>query len=154
MVDIIAANDLPEALRGHELIDVMVAGANARALRVAPCLDSDTPATLRQAAEAKLVLIGAIQRWVDQGSGAFQQQTAGPFSVTTDTRQRGGFNLWPSEISQLQGICKTGDASAFAIDTAPASCGNHSPICSLAFGATYCSCGADIAGVAIYEQVD
>src|SRR5690606_26287011 len=45
----------------------------------------------------------------------------------------------------------TGDGgAAFNIDTA--SCAsNHLPWCSLAFGATYCSCGADIAGFPIYE---
>lgn len=40
--------------------------------------------------------------------------------------------------------------AAFTIDTAP--CGSiHQPWCALAFGATYCSCGADIAGYPIYE---
>lgn len=42
-------------------------------------------------------------------------------------------------------------SGAFSIDTAPALTDAHAPWCSLAFGATYCSCGADIAGVAIYE---
>ncbi len=28
----------------------------------------------------------------------------------------------------------------------------HAPWCALVFGATYCSCGADIAGFPIYEQ--
>lgn len=30
-------------------------------------------------------------------------------------------------------------------------CWEHQPWCNLAFGATYCSCGADIAGYPIYE---
>lgn len=39
---------------------------------------------------------------------------------------------------------------AFSIDTA--GCGTiHLPWCSLNFGATYCSCGVDIAGYPIYE---
>lgn len=42
-------------------------------------------------------------------------------------------------------------SGAFSIDTAPALTDAHAPWCNLAFGATYCSCGADIAGVAIYE---
>lgn len=44
----------------------------------------------------------------------------------------------------------SGSSGAFAIDTlGPASI--HQPWCSLNFGATYCSCGADIAGYPIYE---
>ena len=48
--------------------------------------------------------------------------TAGPFGQTIDTRQRTGYNLWPSEISDLQAICKGLDATpsrqAFSVDTA------------------------------------
>lgn len=40
---------------------------------------------------------------------------------------------------------------AFSIDTAPSLSGMHADWCSLIFGATYCSCGADIAGYPIYE---
>ena len=133
------------------MADTWVAGANARASRVAPCLASEDPVpTDDQLAEAKLVLIGAVIRWSQAGSGAFQSQTVGAFGVTVDTRQRGGFNLWPSEISQLQDICKNGSESkAFSIDTVPCG-GYHSPICSLYFGGV-CSCGADIACQPIYE---
>lgn len=49
----------------------------------------------------------------------------------------------------LLGLTGTGGA-AFNIDTAPIA-SNHLPWCNLAFGATYCSCGADIAGFPIYE---
>lgn len=102
-------------------------------------------------AEAKLILIGAVIRWSQAGSGAFQSQNAGPFGVTVDTRQRVGFNLWPSEITQLQDICKSGSESqAYDFDTV--SCGGyHSPICSVYFGSSECSCGASIAGQPIYE---
>lgn len=44
----------------------------------------------------------------------------------------------------------TDPEGAFAIDTAPAS-NIHLPWCALSMGAAYCSCGADIAGVPIYE---
>jgi hypothetical protein len=124
---IITATDLPVAIRSHELVNAMVSGANAKASRVAPCLTWDgtvagEPApTADQLAEAKLVLIGAVKRWAEAGAGAFQQQTAGPFGVTVDTRQRTGFNLWPSEIAELQEICKGDDADtdAYAVDTVP-----------------------------------
>lgn len=162
MAAIIAATDLPSAIQTHELVDVMVAGANAKASRVAPCLTwdgtgTDEPApTADQLAEAKLVLIGAVKRWADAGSGALESQNAGPFGMSVDTRQRTGFNLWPSEIEGLQDICKGDDAdtrSAFSFDTAPTSgLAGHSPYCDLHFGGATCSCGYTLTGIApIYE---
>ena len=59
----------------------MVAGANGQAARVAPCLVSTDPAPAdAQLAEAKLILLGAITRWTQQGAGGVQQQVTGPFS--------------------------------------------------------------------------
>lgn len=124
---IILAVDLPAAIRSHELVSVMVAGANAKASRVAPCLvATDPPPSDEALDEAKLILLGAIKRWVEAGSGAWQSQTAGPFSAVQDTRQRTGFNLWPSEIQQLQDICASGfaGAQAFEVDTTPIAAGN------------------------------
>ncbi|HET6865463.1 MAG TPA: hypothetical protein VFH80_06050 [Solirubrobacteraceae bacterium] len=158
MAAIVTSADLPADVRSNELVNVMLAGANARAARVAPCLvDTTTPPTSDQLAEAKLVLIGAISRWAQAGSGAVQSQAAGPFSVTVDTRQRAtGYNLWPSEIKQLQDICangKTASSGAFSI-TPGATDTVHMPWCALLLGATFCSCGADIAGLPIYETGD
>lgn len=145
---IIVVDDLPESIRSHELIDVMVEGVNAKAGRVAPCLIGTDPEPSEGArAEARLILIGAVRRWVEAGAGAFSQQTAGPFSVATDTRQRTGFNLWPSEIAALQELCSDGpeSRSAFAVDTAPPRRrGGHIAWCNLLVGGTYCSCGSDI----------
>lgn len=159
MAAIIVVSDLPTDLQSDELIQALVDGANAKASRIAPCLtwdgvDDDHPEpTDDQLAEARLVLIGAVRRWSESGSGAFSQQTTGPFAVTTDTRQRTGFNMWPSEITALQDICATGDDSsqAFSVDTV-GWCSEHLPWCSLSMGALYCSCGVDIAGVPIYEE--
>lgn len=153
-MSIINVTDLPTALQSADMIADMVAGVNAKAARVAPCLVATDPApSADQVAEARLVLLGAVKRWAETGSGAFTQQTAGPFSASTDTRQRTGFNLWPSEITGLQAICSAGPVGreAFSIDTAPSFSGSHSETCSLVFGATYCSCGADIAGFPLYE---
>jgi hypothetical protein len=203
-VTVISSADLPAAVRTNELVDVMVAGANAQTIRVAPCLSDPTstawtavtvyavgdqvkladlqfvevtvagtsgtvaptaPAVLggtvtdgtvtwkrispieSQFAEAKLVLIGAVRRWAESGAGAVQSYTVGAVSETLDNR---GYRLWPSEIEQLQAICQNATSGAFSVDTAPC-LSVHSPICSLAFGATYCSCGADIAGYPLYE---
>ena len=163
MAEIITVTDLPAALQSAELVTVMVAGANARASRVAPCLtwnneDDDHPApSADQLAEARLVLIGAVKRWSEAGAGAVQSQTAGPFGMTVDTRQRTGFNLWPSEIEQLQDICKGDEdaSSAFGVDTAPSTITAtviHADICSINFGADYCSCGAILTqGWPLYE---
>ena len=173
MAIILFVTDLPSKVQSAvelPLLDSMVAGANSKASRVAPCLtwdgsDTTKPApTADQLAEAKLILIGAVQRWVEAGSGAVTQQSAGPFSQSVDTRQRSGFNLWPSEITDLQAICKaaSGEASrlAFSIDTAPP-CTSHAPWCSaltytdangaVVYGGAYCTCGADIAGYSLYE---
>lgn len=153
MVDIIGENDIPAdvlAKFSDTAIPTVFAGLNAAARRVAPCLVGEDvdPGKLD---EAKLILLGAITRWSQAGSGAFQQQTAGPFAVVTDTRQRGGYRLWPSEITDLQTICKGEDAGkAYSVDTV-SDCGVHAEICSLNFGATYCSCGVDIVGTPIFE---
>lgn len=154
MAEIITVTDLPVDVQSHELVEAMVAGANAKASRVAPCLASTDPVpSADQLAEAKLTLVGAVKRWADAGSGALQSQTAGPYGITVDTRQRTGFNLWPSEITGLQDICAAGgEKKAFSVDTAPSLSGVHMPWCALAFSASYCSCGVDIAGEPIYED--
>lgn len=126
MAEIIAVADLPAALQSVEMVADMVAGANATASRVAPCLawdgtvEGEPAPSADQLAEARLVLLGAAKRWAEAGAGSFQSQTAGPFGVTVDTRQRTGYNLWPSEIAQLQALCRSTTAGkAFTVDTAP-----------------------------------
>lgn len=154
MAEIITLDDLPSAIRSQELVDAMVAGANARASRVAPCLvaavEAADPTPDQSAAldEARLVLIGAVKRWSEAGSGAIQSQSAGIFAQTVDTRQRGGYNLWPSEIQELQAICSPGSVGrqAFSVDTAPSNAaGAHLPWCSVFLGEP-CSCGSSING--------
>ena len=114
---ILDPSDLPTSVRQHELVATLVDGANARALRVAPCLLDDDKTGAR--AEAKLILAGAVQRWAEAGSGAMQSATAGPFGMQLDTRQRTGFNLWPSEIEVLQQLCAQDNGGAFTVDTMP-----------------------------------
>lgn len=151
MAEIITVEDLPTALQSVELAETMVAGANAKASRVAPCLtwadeDDDHPAPSDdQLAEAKLLLIGAVRRWAESSSGALQSQSAGPFSQTVDTRQRTGYNLWPSEIEGLKSICSAGtEASSRMGSFTPGGRTSHMPWCALAFDAEYCSCGSDL----------
>lgn len=211
MTVIISVDDLPSAVQSNELVQTMVDGANAKASRVATCLNPPTstewaattayavgdqvkladneyvevtvagtsgssaptvPAgidgtvvdgsvtwkrigpTPDQLFEAKLVLIGAVKRWAEASSGALQSETIDDYSRTIDTRQRTGFNLWPSEIDALKDLCATNETSgAFSIDLAPVGSA-HQPWCALAFGANYCSCGTDIAGYPLYEYAD
>ena len=130
IIDVI---DLPQSVRdafeADELAGI-VAGLNAKAERVAPCLTGTDPAPSEgQLAEARLILLGTLKRWAEAGAGALTQraQTAGPFSNSEsyDTRQRTGYNLWPSEISQLQDLCGNSGSSgrAFEVDTMPGDAG-------------------------------
>jgi hypothetical protein len=158
---VIQVSDLPSDLQSNAQVNLWVDGANAQAARIAPCLDdSDPAASDNQMAEARMVLVGAVARWAAAGAGAFSQVTTGPFGVTTDNRQRGGYRLWPSEIEQLQDICGGSASGVFAIDTI--SDGTyHADVCSantyvdengvIVYGAAYCTCGADIAGFPLYE---
>jgi hypothetical protein len=153
-------------LPGGEALRVVAGGTSGATAPTAPDLDAtvtDSGVTWQRIgptgdilAEARLILVGAVKRWSEAGSGAITQQmtTTGPYShmETIDTKQRAGYNLWPSEITQLQELCKTGGTGkAFTVDTAPGLCNAHVPWCSLNMGATFCSCGADIAGEPIYE---
>lgn len=117
---IITLEDLPSSVKDSveaAVLQTMLDGLNAKAVRIAPCLAGDDvdPGLL---AEAKLILVGVIKRWAEAGSGAFTQQTAGSFSVSMDTRQKSGWNLWPTEITSLQSLCAgaTGDDQAFMVD--------------------------------------
>ena len=134
--------------------EAMIDDAEAQAMLVAPCLgypDLDPTLTDIQIAAVRSYLRGAILRWNEAGTGIRQSVTTGPFGETTDTTQQRKGMFWPSEITNLQGVCSNGDsAKAFSVDTV-GYCGNHSPICALAFGALYCSCGADIAGFPLFE---
>ncbi|MBF6428702.1 hypothetical protein IU440_28930 [Nocardia cyriacigeorgica] len=100
---------------------IMITDALAMAEALAPCVFE--PGFTKEAA-AKAIIRGAILRWNDQGSGAAVQksQTAGPFSQseTVDTRQTRKVAFWPSEITDLQGLCSGSTTlRAFTVDTYP-----------------------------------
>lgn len=121
-MSIIDVIDLPQSIKDaidEDTLSLIVAGLNAKAERVAPCLAGDPAQGVID--EARLILLGAVRRWAEAGSGAFTQQTAGPFSASMDTRQKnGGYSLWPSEVEALQTLCSaTAERTVFTIDTAP-----------------------------------
>ena len=130
-----------EAAKAQAMID----DALAEARFIAPAIARDD---FEHADAAKAIIRGAILRWEESGSGAVSQQTAGPFGQTIDTRapRRGMF--LPSEIDLLKQMGRGSSRSgAFSIDTAPRGGGVwHDDACNLAFGASWCSCGANLTG--------
>lgn len=77
------------------------------------------------------------------------QQGAGPYQSTlTFSNPTGDLYLTKADRRLLG--CES--QRAFMIDLTPTnlSWGPHAPECALRFGATYCSCGVDIAGVPIF----
>jgi hypothetical protein len=164
MGQFIAAEDLaPFAVIDAAKAAAMVSDSEAMAVLVAPCLSAlttvpagETPEdqVTREAklAAVKAILRGAILRWNEAGAGAVTQRQVGPFGQSIDTRTTRKAMFWPSEIEQLQSLCAGGDTGkAFALDVVSISDANHAPWCALLLGATYCSCGADIAGYPIFE---
>lgn len=136
----------------------MIADAEALAMLAAPCLkDEDFQTDNVYRGAVKAVLRSAILRWNEGGTGAITQAGAGQFQVTTDTRTPRRSMFWPSEIEQLRALCTQfrgdGDRGAYGVDMLPRrGAAMHRLWCSLNFNATYCSCGADIAGKPIYEE--
>lgn len=130
----------------------MIADATAMAVRAAPCLADDG---FPHGDAARAILRAAILRWHEAGVGALSSETIGPYSYQTDTRQTRRGMFWPSEITQLQDLCRTGEASgAYAVDTVTTSGGQHADICALNFGAAYCSCGAVLTqNLPLYENL-
>jgi hypothetical protein len=150
-VQILTPSDLtPFAQIGEEKAQAMIDDALALATRVAPCIaESD----FTEVAAARAILRAAVLRWHDSGTGALASETVGPFGQTFDTRTPRKGMFWPSEIQQLQDLCKGDQTSgAFAIDTGATGTTTHADICALNFGATYCSCGAVLTGLLpLYE---
>jgi hypothetical protein len=117
LADLAPFADIPAA-KAQAMID----DALAMAVRVAPCI---TTADFAYPDAAKAIIRGAVLRWNEAGNGALSQVTSGPFSQTVDTRHQRRGMFWPSEITELAGLCEdsTSSGKAFEIDTAPAGSG-------------------------------
>ncbi|OBG32447.1 hypothetical protein A5671_07760 [Mycolicibacter heraklionensis] len=121
----------------------MIEDALGMAELVAPCILEDDFTHPRA---AKAVLRGAILRWHEAGQGGVSQEVAGIYQQTIDTRTTRRAMFWPSEIEQLQSMCRD-DArkTAYSIDVVDhCALSMHADVCSLVFGASFCSCGADL----------
>ncbi|WP_336715339.1 hypothetical protein [Arthrobacter sp. USHLN218] len=76
------------------------------------------------------------------------QVGAGPFQYGGKvTNPSADFYLTKQEKKALG----AGAQQAYSVQVGGAATANHLPWCSLNFGATYCSCGVDIAGEPIFE---
>jgi len=132
--------------------EAMIADVTARAARVAPCI---LEADFAHAEAAKGILRGVVLRWHEAGSGALQTASVDDASFSFDNRQQRRTLFWPSEVEELQALCKTdGPSGAFAVDTVGVSLEQHADICALRFGALYCSCGAVLTmNLPLYENL-
>lgn len=122
--------------------EVMLEDASQFILDVCPTAVKASEATRRRivcsVVRRAMQAASAGQVGVSQGS-----ETAGPFSQSwTAANPNGDFFLTKQEQKALGGGGRPVAFSvpAFEVDRSL----DHRPWCSLAFGATYCSCGADL----------
>lgn len=131
----------------------MIEDALAMADLVAPCIGAGQ-LDERKAKAAKAILRRAILRWHDSGNGAVSQQVSGIFTDVVDTRQQSSRSIfWPSEIKDLQKLCKADPEGAWSYDAAGTGT-VHAQACAINLGAGYCDCGADIAGFPLFGGGD
>jgi hypothetical protein len=155
-VTLTRADLAPFATISDAKADAMIADVLALAARVAPCI---TDEYFTYGAAAKAVLRSAVLRWNDFGTGALSTEQVSvddySHSQTVDSRISSRRDLLsPSEIKQLQDLCKGNQTSgAFSVDTVGVAVPTHSDICALYFGAEYCSCGAVLTmALPLYER--
>lgn len=149
----------------------MIKNAEAMAALAAPCIKDPAFAVDGEDRldQVRAIIVGAILRWEESGTGAKIAQSAGPFQTTLDTTNQRRSMFWPSEISDLRAVCaqftNKGRQKAFTIDTAPGvpAQGIHAPWCDVYFGLngygrppflSGCSCGSDLNNYLgpIYEE--
>ncbi len=112
----LTASDLePFATIDPAKAEAMIEDAEAMAELAAPCISA---AGFANTTAVRAILRGAIVRWHESGSGAFQQQSAGPFGVQVDTRQERRGMFQPSEITALQNLCQTVGGGAYTVSLA------------------------------------
>lgn len=136
----------------------MPAGADAHATVLIEDASQFILDTIPSAAEAsestrRRVVCSVVRRAMEASSAgmagaASYQATTGPFNTSiTPVNPSGDFYLTKAEKKALG----HGTQKAFGVQVAGFGSSVHLPWCNLAFGANWCSCGADIAGEPIYE---
>lgn len=93
------------------------------AISVAPLIaDEAWPSDPNKAATVKAIVRAIILRWHEAQSGALtgRTQSAGPYaqSVQLDQRPTRGYSLMPSEVVDLQRVCRV-KGTMFSVDTMP-----------------------------------
>lgn len=117
MAAILTVDDLaPFATIAEVKAQAMIEHVTAVAVRYAPCLKTTPDADVLAATRA--ILLEAVLRWNDAGSGAVQAQAAGPFSQSIDTRQERRGMFTPAEVTALQSLCGSSLAGAYTVSLA------------------------------------
>lgn len=95
--------------------EAMIEDAEAMAVLAAPCIEA---AEFAATAALKAILRGAVLRWHDSGTGAFQSQQMGPFGVQYDTRHERRAMFRPEEIVALQNLCSANHGGVYSVSLA------------------------------------
>lgn len=132
---------------GEPHAEVLLEDASQFILDVCPSAAAASPSSRRR------VVCAVVRRSMGAASELAGleslQQGAGPFQQTVrPSNPNGDFYLTKQEKIALG---DNGKQKAFGVQIAFCGTGAHLPWCNLAFGAVFCSCGADIAGEPIYE---
>ena len=87
----------------------------------------------------------AVARVIRNPEGMYQEAVGGgEFSGTRDKAGADGVLRILDEEWELLAPTPVKTGKAFSIDTAPVGTLNHSVVCTLLMGGTYCSCGATL----------
>lgn len=135
--------DFPVGADAHAT--VLLEDASQFIMDTVPTAGAASPSTRRR------IVCAVVRRAMPDADGMDGmesiQQSGGPFSVTMKpANPAGDFYLTKQEKKALG----DGAQRAFGVQIAGFANTIHAEWCSLNFGATYCSCGADIAGAPIY----
>lgn len=141
-----------------EYIDGKIEEAQVLVVGYLGCGDNPYPTADDVPAAVRIVTSRMVARVIEQSSvaptdfGATQVgTTTGPFSkqITFQSGSRMGAP-WTTKADREALDPYRCDSKAYAVDTVPGAVHVHADTCALVFGATYCDCGAVIAGVPIY----
>lgn len=139
--------DMPAGSDDHA--EVLLEDASQFILDVVPAAADASDATRRRVV-CSVVKRSMMASTADHSGLSQFNVTTGPFTFGgTPANANGDFYLTKNERRALG----EGQQKAFGVNITGGSTllAEHRPWCALAFGATYCSCGADIAGHPIYE---